>query len=205
MSQMLTGLLTDVLALWSGPLPTLAYVADSGGNESSYFEDTLRRMRHPRTGEPLDWQRVVDFYHAAERVWAIAKALFGEGTTKYWAWGRRMLRILKSKPHGANRVLHSAAALAPRRKMGKSRRKEFRKAYNYILKRTKWMRYSEYRKCHIPLGSGITVYFRRACKMFASPESAGLAGGSVRVPSGPAPAEGALGFACGVQWRTRGR
>jgi hypothetical protein len=45
--------------------------------------------------------------------------------------------------------------------MGKSRLKEFRKAYNYIRKRTKWMRYSDYRKCHIPLGSGIT---EAACK-----------------------------------------
>ena len=89
-SQMLTDLLTDLLAQWSGPLPALAYVADSGGNESSYFEDTLLRMHHPRTGEPLDWQRVVDFYHAAERVWTMAKALFGQGTAKSWAWSRPM-------------------------------------------------------------------------------------------------------------------
>ncbi|NLX99293.1 MAG: hypothetical protein GXY83_24415 [Rhodopirellula sp.] len=161
MSQMLNSLLTEVLAQWPGPLPTLAYVADSGGKETSYFEDTLRRMCHPRTGAPLDWQRVVDFYHAAERVWAIAAALFGQGTAKYWAWGRRMLRILKGKPRGAKRVLHSAAALAPRRKMGKSRREEFRKACNYIRKRTKWMRYCEYKNRHIPLGSGIT---EAACK-----------------------------------------
>jgi hypothetical protein len=160
-SQMLTDLLTDVFAKWHGPLPTLAYVADSGGNESSYFEDTLRWMRHPRTGERLKWQRVVDFYHAAERVWAMAAALFGQGTARYFAWARRRLRILKRKPRGAKRVLHSGATLAARRKMGKSRLKEFRKAYNYIRKRTKWMRYSEYRKCHIPLGSGIT---EAACK-----------------------------------------
>lgn len=160
-SQMLTALLTDVFAKWHGPLPTLAYVADSGGKESSYFEDTLRRMRHPRTGERLHWQRVVDFYHAAERVWAMAAALFGQGSARYFAWARRRLRILKKKPHGAKRVLHSAATLAARRKMGKSRLKEFRKAYNYIRKRTKWMRYSDYRRCHIPLGSGIT---EAACK-----------------------------------------
>jgi len=161
MSQMLTGLLSDVLAKWQGPLPALAYVADSGGNESSYFEDTLCKMRHPRTGGRLPWQRVVDFYHAAERVWAMAAALFGKGKPRYWTWARQKLRILKNKPRGAKRVLHSAATLAARRKMGKTRREEFRKAYKYIRKRTKWMRYSEYKKCHIPLGSGIT---EAACK-----------------------------------------
>jgi hypothetical protein len=161
MSQMLTALLTELLTRWQGSLPTLAYVSDSGGNESSYYEDTLRRMRHPRTGERLEWQRVVDFYHAAERVWALAAALFGKGTKRYFAWARRMLRLLKKKPRGPYRVLHSAAALLAGRKMSKSRLEDFYKAYNYVLKRTKWMRYYEYRKRHIPLGSGIT---EAACK-----------------------------------------
>jgi hypothetical protein len=161
MSQMLSGLLHDVLAGWSGPLPTLAYVADSGGKESSYYEDALRRMCHPRSGEPLEWQRVVDFYHAAERVWAMAAALFGQGTTRYWVWGRRMLHLLKHQPRGAQCVLRSAAAFASRRKMGQSRRNAFRKAYNYIRQRTRWMRYRDYKRRHIPLGSGIT---EAACK-----------------------------------------
>jgi hypothetical protein len=161
MSRMLTGLLSEVLARWEGPLPALAYVADSGGNESTYFEDALCRMRHPRSGERLPWQRVVDFYHTAERIWVMAAALFGKGKPRYWTWARQRLRILKNKPRGAKRVLHSAAALAARRKLGKTRLEEFRKAYKYIRKRTKWMRYSDYKKCHIPLGSGIT---EAACK-----------------------------------------
>lgn len=161
MSQMLTGLLTKLFEKWEGPLPTLAYVADSGGNETSYFEETLARMHHPRTGQPLLWQRVVDFYHAAERVWAMADALFGKGNSKSIQWARRKLNILKKKPRGAKRMLHSAATLAKRRKMGKARSKEFRKAYNYIRKRTKWMRYRDYKERHIPLGSGIT---EAACK-----------------------------------------
>jgi len=161
MSQMMTDLLREVLMKWDGPLPTLAYVADSGGNESSYFEERLRHMRHPRTGARLSWQRVVDYFHAAERVWTMAAALYGKGTAKYHAWARRMLRILKTKPRGIKRVLHSAASLLARNHLGKSRTKEFRKAYRYLRKRTKWMRYGDYKKRHIPLGSGIT---EAACK-----------------------------------------
>jgi hypothetical protein len=161
MSEMLTAILTELFEQWTGPLPNLAYVADSGGNESSYFEDVLARMRHPRTHEALHWQRVVDFYHAAERIWAMAAALFPKGGPKKAKWARRMLQVLKKKRRGAKRVLHSAASLAAKHKMGKSHSKAFRTAYNYIRKRTKWMRYHDYKERHIPLGSGIT---EAACK-----------------------------------------
>jgi len=161
MSRMLTDLLLEVLEAWEGPLPTLAYITDSGDNESSYYEDQLRTMCHPRTGQRLDWQRVVDFYHVAERVWAIAEALFGKKDKRYASWARRMLKTLKRSPSGARRLLHSAAAHASRRKLSESRRKQLEKACNYIRRRTQWMKYNEYRKRHIPIGSGIT---EAACK-----------------------------------------
>ncbi len=161
MSGMITDLLTELFRRWDGPMPSLGYIADSGGKESSYFDDVLRKMRHPLTGERLQWQRVVDFYHAAERIWAMAEALFGSKSPKYRPWALRMLKTLKRKRRGAKRVLHSAASLAARRKMGRTRTEAYRKAYNYLRKRTKWMRYCEYKARHIPLGSGIT---EAACK-----------------------------------------
>ena len=161
MTGTLTALLTELLKQWDGPLPTLAYIADSGGNESGYFEGVLKRMRHPLTGERLAWQRVVDFYHAAERIWTMAEALFGSKSPQYRSWALRMLKILKNKRRGAKRVLHSAAALAKGRKMSRARREAFRKARNYLRKRTQWMRYRDYKERHVPLGSGIT---EAACK-----------------------------------------
>lgn len=161
MSGMLTALLIELLKQWDGPLPNLAYIADSGGKESSYFEEVLAKMRHPLTRRRLHWQRVVDFYHAAERIWAMADILFGSKSAKKRAWALRMLKTLKRKRRGAKRVLHSAASLAARRKMGKAQAKKFRQAYNYLRKRTKWMRYRDYKERHIPLGSGIT---EAACK-----------------------------------------
>ncbi len=110
MSKMLTDLLTEVLRQWRGPLPTLAFIADSGGNESSYYEDVLRKMKHPLTDARLKWVRVVDFFHAAERVWSMSEALFGKKSKKYYRWARRMLRLLKNKSNGPKRVLQSAAA-----------------------------------------------------------------------------------------------
>jgi hypothetical protein len=106
MDRMLTELLCELFNRWQGPLPRLAYVADSGSNENGYYERVLRRMLHPRTGQQLSWQRVVDYYHVSERIWAMATALFEAGTREAYAWAHRMLKALK-KPSGASRVLHS--------------------------------------------------------------------------------------------------
>lgn len=165
MDQMLTGLLRELLERYHGPLPRLAYVTDSGSNETGYFKNVLRRMVHPRTGKRLEWTRVADYYHASERVWKMAEVLFGKGTREGTAWARRMLKLLK-KPSGASRVLHSAAAHFHRRQR-KSRKLSQKKediywtAYRYLQSRTKIMRYSDYTSVHIPLGSGVT---EAACK-----------------------------------------
>lgn len=160
MSQMLKRLLAAVLTQWQGPLPQLAYVADCGGNESTFFKDFLQHMLHPVTGKRLHWQRVVDYYHVAERVWTIAGALFGQETKEHLAWAKRMLMALK-KPSGASRVLHSAAAFRHRLKLSNRALTEFEKACAYIRKRTKFMQYDLYKAAHIPIGSGIT---EAACK-----------------------------------------
>jgi hypothetical protein len=160
MHKMLTDLLKELLERWQGPMPQLAYVADSGGNESNYFENTLRRLVHPRTGRPLEWERVVDYYHVAERVWTMAAALFGKDTREGIAWAWRMLKALK-KPSGASRVLHSAASHFHRRKLKPTNKQDFWKAYRYIQRRTRYLRYHDYAKRHIPLGSGVT---EAACK-----------------------------------------
>jgi hypothetical protein len=161
MSHAITALLEELFRRWEGPLPTLAYVADSGGNESTYFEDTLLGMRHPRTRQRLEWQRVVDYFHAAQRIWQMADILFRKDDPRHGAWARRMLKTLKRKRRGIKCMLHSAAALVSRLQLSKEQCKEFWKAYNYLRKRTKWLRYSAYQARHIPIGSGIT---EAACK-----------------------------------------
>lgn len=160
MSAMIETLLVQVLTAWQGPLPQLAYVADCGDNESSFFHSTLKKMKHPVIGKRLHWQRVVDYYHVAERIWTIAGSLFGQGTKESIAWANRMLKALK-KPSGASRVLHSAATFRHRLNLSRAALKEYSRACAYIRKRTKFMRYDQYQAAHIPMGSGIT---EAACK-----------------------------------------
>jgi len=162
MDTMLTSLLTKVFQQWAGPLPRLAYVTDSGSNEVDYYRRVLAKMKHPLSGKRLEWNRVADFYHVSERIWAMADALFPAGQEQQAsAWARRMLKKLK-RPSGASRVLHSAASLYHRRRLGKSRRKNFWQAYRYVQCRTAHLDYHQYQRDHLPIGSGVT---EAACKM----------------------------------------
>ncbi len=122
MSAQVTRLVEDVLRQWQRPWPRLCYVTDAGDNETAYYDKVLRRMCHPRTGDKLAWIRVVDYYHASERVWKMAEALFGSGPAAK-GWARRMLKLLK-KPNGIRRVLNSASVLRSRHRLKRTARAE---------------------------------------------------------------------------------
>jgi hypothetical protein len=122
--------------------------------------DLLKVRRPSFTGEKLAWLRVVDYYHASERVWKLAELLFGKGR-QATAWARKMQKWLV-KPGGVNRVLHSAATLRELyRVRGTKKRQEFQRAYRYLRDRMRYMRYAAFRALGIPLGSGVT---EAACK-----------------------------------------
>lgn len=159
MSTQLTSLLQEILRRWQGPLPRLCYVTDAGDNETTYYEKVLRRQRHPCTSQRLEWIRVVDYYHAAERLSTMAQALFGAGQ-RSWAWTRKMQKLLL-KPGGVGRVLHSAAALRSRLQPRGKRLADFKRAYQYLQERRRHMRYADYRRVGLPIGSGVT---EAACK-----------------------------------------
>ena len=160
LSAEMTKLLEETLFSGDRPLPRLCYVTDAGANETTYFEEVLEPMRDPRTGEPLTWIRVVDFYHASQRLTTMAEALFGVGREAQ-SWMRKMRSWLRRKENGVRRVLSSAAALRDRREMSASKRESFDLAYEYLRSRTQFMRYWEYEALGIPRGSGIT---EAACK-----------------------------------------
>jgi hypothetical protein len=159
MSKELTRLLKGVLVAWQGALPRLCYVTDCGKSESSYYRRVLMVMRHPVTHARLKWVRIVDYYHASQRVWTMAECLYGEGKQKQ-AWARKMCKWLLL-PSGVNRVLHSASAHRWRVGLRGKKQTEFIKAYNYLSKRIKYVRYAEYRGQGMPIGSGVT---EAACK-----------------------------------------
>jgi hypothetical protein len=160
LSEQLTALITAVLAGWSGPTPRLAYVTDAGHHPSEYFEEVLRPMEHPRRpGGRLEWEWVVDYYHACLYIHDLSEALSGDAR-RAQAWARKMCRWLKEKPRAINRILHSAAAIRSRR-IVLGRAKAYRKACGYLRDHIGHLDYTEYRRKHLPIGSGVT---EAACK-----------------------------------------
>lgn len=159
MTDELTALLRDILEAWQGKLPRLVYLTDAGDAECAYFQ-VLRRLRHPRTGKRLSWRRILDFFHASQRLTVMGEALFGADSREAATWAARMRKLLK-KPNGVFRVLHSAAALRSRQKMSKSKKKKFQTAYNFLRNRSQHLRFHDYRAAKLPIGSGIT---EAACK-----------------------------------------
>jgi hypothetical protein len=160
LGDQLTQLLQAVFAAWQGVLPRLMYVTDAGSHPQDYFRRVLRWMKHPRTGQLLSWQWVVDYFHACEYVGKLSEALFGVGAEAA-AWAARMRRVLKEDRGGVKQVLHSARALRTRRGLA-GRRKDFQRAINYLWKYRHHMNYLECRRSKLPIGSGVT---EAACKM----------------------------------------
>jgi hypothetical protein len=161
LSGQLTALLEDVLRRRTGPLPRLAYITDGGYHQTWYYRRVLKRMSDPlHPGQGLKWAWVIDYYHACEYIYKMSQALFSDGR-RAQAWARKMCRWLKTKPRGIYRVLHSAAALRPWRIVVGAKRQQYNNAYNYLRKRIRFLDYCQYRRDHLPIGSGVT---EAACK-----------------------------------------
>ena len=161
LSAELTTLLQEVLARWDGVLPRLVYVTDCGSHPTAYFEEILSKMPNPRQPtQRLEWEWIVDYYHACQYITALAEAIFGPGRAAF-AWSAKQRKILKEQSGGIYRVLRSAGALRTIRGLIGSE-DNYEKAYRYLRSRTSKMDYRTYRHFRLPIGSGIT---EAACKI----------------------------------------
>jgi hypothetical protein len=161
LSRALTDLLRGVLRTYTGPLPRLAYITDKGSAPDDYYRRVLRKMKHPRDGQPLVWEWVLDFYHVCSYIGQMAEALFGAGSEAGAQWFAKMRRWLRERRQGVSQVTRSATQLLDRRRMTKAQATAFWKAYRYLRRHRRWMDYAGYRRRGLPIGSGVT---EAACK-----------------------------------------
>jgi hypothetical protein len=159
MSAQLLTLIRDVLERWPEKTPRLLYVTDAGEHPRTFYRRQLVGMKHPRTGARLQWEWMVDYYHACQRITKLAEALFGS-TPEGSRWAARMRRLLRDQRNGVTRVLQSAQALRRHRGLERTR-KEFDTALNYLKKYASHMDYAVARRRGLPIGSGVT---EAACK-----------------------------------------
>lgn len=182
LSEELTRLLTEVLKEWDGCSPRLVYITDAGFHPTEYFDNVLAEMEDPqRPGRTLAWTQIVDFYHATEYIAKLAGVLFDDPRAGH-AWQRRMRHRLKHEANAVFRILHSAVKYHSERSLTDKEEEVYRKAYQYLHNHKACMDYWEYRRRHLPIGSGIT---EAACKTVftqrfkASGMTWGLEGGAI--------------------------
>jgi hypothetical protein len=104
--------------------------------------------------------RILDFYHASERIWAVAKARWGEGSEQARRWGEE--KVEKMKEGKIKEVIKSMTRLRMRGEEGQRVRRE---GVNYLKARREQMRYEEYKKMGLPRGSGAV---ESVCKQMVS-------------------------------------
>ena len=128
---------------------------DGGGHEAC-----LRRVLILGDGARWIWDEVaasfgaerieiVDWYHASEHLWDLAKALHGEGTPPATAWAERATHLLWR--HGPAPLLALLAeAVAPTPEAAKALRRE----RGYFATNAARMQYPAFRRRGLPIGSG---------------------------------------------------
>jgi hypothetical protein len=92
---------------------------------------------------------IVDYYHATEHIWALAKALYGEGTTKAKRWGERQCWRLLAQ--GAGPVLRALGAI---KRNSPEVAPLLRREHAYFRSNAARMDYPTFRKQGLPIGSG---------------------------------------------------
>lgn len=135
------------------PGAQLVCIADGAMSNWKYFES------HP---ELKDAEHVNDFWHAAEYLFKVSEALFGQGTAKAQAWFRKYRRILKTEDGGVDRIIRSIRYYRKSRKIRSAQKLEtIRTALRYFTRNRQRMDYAEYRRRGLPIGSGVV---EAACK-----------------------------------------
>jgi Uncharacterised protein family (UPF0236) len=92
---------------------------------------------------------IVDFYHASEHLWSVARALYGDGTAAATAWADAQIHALRTQGGAPVR-----AALAAARAPTAEGQEVLRRERGYFHTNAARMAYPEFHARGLPIGSG---------------------------------------------------
>ena len=130
----------------------LACIADGARSNWKYFES------HPRLKNTV---HINDYWHAVEHLSEASEALFGSGSEQGKQWYKKYRRILKKENGGVDQVIRSIRYYRSLKTRSAQRHKKIRAALRYFTRNQKRMKYAEYRRKGLPIGSGV---IEAACK-----------------------------------------
>jgi hypothetical protein len=159
LTEQLTSLLRETVRACGEAVPAIVYVTDAGKVETAYWRNVLRKFYVD--GHRIKITRVVDYYHASERLTTIADALkFGKNKQGRKDWLREMRKLLL-EPGGWGRVMRSIAKMKVKYKYITHKSQAAVDAEKYLRRYQRFMNYHDLRACNYPIGSGIV---ESACK-----------------------------------------
>ena len=163
LSNQLSNLLKETIRRCGDRVPDIVYVSDAGKIETAYWRNTLSKFFVD--GRRIKITRVVDYYHAAERLTTIADALkFGKDKAKRKEWLQHA-RWLLLQPGGHGRVLRSIAKMRELHGYKSTASDDAEKAERYLRRYHRFMDYAGMRSRGYPIGSGVV---ESACKQLVS-------------------------------------
>lgn len=163
LSNQLTGLLKATILGCGDTVPDIVYVSDAGKIETAYWKNTLRKFFVE--GRRIKITRVVDYYHAAQRLTTIADTLkLGTDKVKRREWLEHA-RWLLLQPGGHGRMLRSIAKMRELYGYRAAASGEAEKAERYLRRYRRFMDYAEMKSRGYPIGSGVV---ESACKQIVA-------------------------------------
>jgi hypothetical protein len=110
-----------------------------------------------------DTVEILDFYHASEHVWEIARVVFGEQNPVGVRWAEARCRRLKRRgPRGLLRAVRALSRVGARRGMETAGAETLRLGLEYFTRHQERMDYPRYRAAGMMIGSGPV---EAACKV----------------------------------------
>lgn len=101
-----------------------------------------------------EFEKLIDYWHAADHLSLAAEALFGKGSGEAEAWYEKYAKKLKEEEHGAQRVLDSIDYYATARTLPSGRRKDLNTQRTFFARNKHRMTYADFRRRGLPIGSG---------------------------------------------------
>lgn len=108
-----------------------------------------------------DFERLIDFFHAAEHLSLLSEAIFGKSCKKAREWYLKYASKLKYSKNGVTQLIRSADYYTNKKKLSKERLQEVQKQLNYFKRNGKYMDYYRFIENGWPIGSGV---IEAACK-----------------------------------------